>query len=333
MHDFLAVEDAHNHDDACHGHNHVERGFDQVVEFQLVFQRGGKHGQQHDGEEVRDVVAGVEETVGAAVEACLHALVVQKPFKEHRLDAAVDTHQQNQQGKRQTLAQDFLEKLEVDLETESFGMAQDDGKGKNKGDDVGHGLRLQIPDGVESFHREPTAPQHEAHDDDGQHTVEDGEDTVLLKEQQPLYVRPEEEDEGEQDLVEATPAQQLEFQAFVVAAEITDDEDDDSIEQSQQEFDFGEAAEVFREVLRVLRDVAAVEVGDAEVEQDVEEVGKVKQGLVGAVGGIAEDVLHLTVDAENPERLHQQVEKQQENNIFYEAVLHLCVQFMVCNSC
>ena len=123
-------------------------------------------------------------------------------------------------------------------------------------------------------------------------------------------------------MVEATPAQQLEFQAFVVAAEITDDEDDCGIEQSQQEFDFGEAAEVFGEVLRVLRDVAAVEVGDAEVEQDVEEVGKVKQGLVGAVGGVAEDVLHLTVDAENPERLHQQVEKQQENDIFYEAVLH-----------
>ena len=76
------------------------------------------------------------------------------------------------------------------------------------------------------------------------------------------------------------------------------------------------------EVLRVLRDGAAVEVGDAEVEQDVEKVGEVEKRLIGAVGGITEDVLHLTVDAENPERLHQQVEKQQEKDIFDEAVLH-----------
>ena len=32
--------------------------------------------------------------------------------------------------------------------------------------------------------------------------------------------------------------------------------------------------------------------------------------------------MHLAVDAENPERLHQQVEKQQEDDIFDEAVLH-----------
>ena len=201
-------------------------------------------------------------------------------------------------------------------------MAQDDGQGEDEGADVGQGLGLQVPDDVELVHREPSTPQHKAHDDDGQHTVEDGEDAILLKEQQALDVRPEEEDEGEQDLVEATPAQQLEFQSFVVAAEVADDEDDDGIKQSQKQLDFGEAAKMFREVLRVLCDGTAVEVGDAEVEQDVEEVGEVEQRLIGAVGGVAEDVLHLTVDAENPERLHQQVEKQQEDDILDEAVLH-----------
>ena len=54
---------------------------------------------------------------------------------------------------------------------------------------------------------------------------------------------------------------------------------------------------MLREVLWILRDAAAVEVGDAEVEQDVEEVREVEEGLVGAVGGIAKQVLHLTVDA------------------------------------
>ena len=79
---------------------------------------------------------------------------------------------------------------------------------------------------------------------------------------------------------------------------------------------------MFREVLGVLRDGAAVEIGDAEVEQDIKEVGEVEQGLIGAVGRVANQVLHLAVDAENPERFHQQVEKQQENDIFDEAVLH-----------
>ena len=79
---------------------------------------------------------------------------------------------------------------------------------------------------------------------------------------------------------------------------------------------------MLREVFRVLGDVAAVEVGDAEVEEDIEEVGEIEERLVGAVGGVAEQVLHLAVDAENPEWLHQQVEKQQEDDIFDEAVLH-----------
>ena len=123
-------------------------------------------------------------------------------------------------------------------------------------------------------------------------------------------------------MVQPAPEQQLEFQAFVVATAIADNEDDDGIEQSQDELDLGEPAEVLREVLRVLCDGTAVEVGDAEVEQDIEEVGEVEEGLVGAVGGVAEQVLHLAVDAENPERLHQQVEKQQEDDIFDEAILH-----------
>ena len=76
------------------------------------------------------------------------------------------------------------------------------------------------------------------------------------------------------------------------------------------------------EVLRVLGDRTAVEVGDAEVEEDIEKVGEVEERLVSAVGGITEQVLHFSVDAENPEGLHQQVEKQQEDDIFDEAVLH-----------
>ena len=108
-------------------------------------------------------------------------------------------------------------------------------------------------------------------------------------------------------MVEAAPAQQLELYAFVVAAEVADHKDDHRIKQTKQELDFSKATDVLRKIFCVLCDGAAVEVGDAEVKQDIKEVGEIEEGLVGAVGGIAKQVLHLTVDAQNPERLHQQV--------------------------
>ena len=79
---------------------------------------------------------------------------------------------------------------------------------------------------------------------------------------------------------------------------------------------------MFGEHLGVLRDIAAVEVGNAEVEKDIKKVGKVEESLVGAIGRVAEQVLHLTVDAENPERFYHEVQEKQENDIFYEAFLH-----------
>ena len=68
-------------------------------------------------------------------------------------------------------------------------------------------------------------------------------------------------------MVQSAPEQQFEFQTFVVADEVAHDEDDDGIEQPQQQLDFGETAKLLGKVFRVLRDAAAVEVGDAEVEQ------------------------------------------------------------------
>ena len=130
------------------------------------------------------------------------------------------------------MSQYLFEKLEVDLESEVFDVAQYNGQGENEGADVGQSLGLQVPDDIELFSREPAAPQHETHDDDGQHTVENAQDAVLFEEQQALYVRPEIKDERQEDLVETAPAQQLEFQSLAVAKEVADDENDDGIEQT-----------------------------------------------------------------------------------------------------
>ena len=62
---------------------------------------------------------------------------------------------------------------------------------------------------------------------------------------------------------------------------------------------------MLRKIFRVLGDVAAVEIGDAEVEKYIKEVGKVEDGEILSVEGIAKSVLHFQIDAEIPERLHQ----------------------------
>ena len=83
---------------------------------------------------------------------------------------------------------------------------------------------------------------------------------------------------------------------------------------------------MLRQHLIVARYVAAVEVGDAKVEQDIKQVSEVKNGEILPVKRVTKPVLNLQVNAEIPERLHQQVKKKQEYDILDEAVLHLFVR-------
>ena len=62
--------------------------------------------------------------------------------------------------------------------------------------------------------------------------------------------------------------------------------------------------------LGVLGDVAGVEVGDAQVQQDVEDIGQIEDGEVEAVDLVADGVLHAHLDAEYPEGFYQQVGQQ-----------------------
>ena len=60
----------------------------------------------------------------------------------------------------------------------------------------------------------------------------------------------------------------------------------------------------------MLRNVACVEVGDAQVEQDIEDVTEVEDGEIEAIHLVADSILHAYLDAENPEGFHQQVGQQ-----------------------
>ena len=88
----------------------------------------------------------------------MYALVVEQALQQERLDAAVDAHQQDQQGKRQALNEDLLEKLEIDLEAKMVDMLEHQEQGQGDGAQVGQGLDLQEPDHVEMSQREPSRP-------------------------------------------------------------------------------------------------------------------------------------------------------------------------------
>ena len=90
-----------------------------------------------------------------------------------------------------------------------------------------------------------------------------------------------------------------------------------------------DAGEMLGEELVVLRDVPVVEVGDPHVEEDVEQVREVGDGQIDAISpvtGVADQVLHFAVNAQNPERLHQKVQEEKKDNILDEAILHCSVE-------
>ena len=60
----------------------------------------------------------------------------------------------------------------------------------------------------------------------------------------------------------------------------------------------------------MLGNVAGVEVGDTEVEEDVEDVGKVEDGEIETVFIGSHGVLNPCFDAQNPEGFDEQVEEQ-----------------------
>ena len=74
--------------------------------------------------------------------------------------------------------------------------------------------------------------------------------------------------------------------------------------------------------LWVLGDVSRVEVGEAQIEQYVEDVGEVENGEVESVGAVAHGVLHAYLNAKNPEWLDDEVGQQQPEESGEKFLLH-----------
>ncbi len=77
------------------------------------------------------------------------------------------------------------------------------------------------------------------------------------------------------------------------------------------------------EQMIILRNILIVEIGDPEVQQDIQQERKIEQREVFAIRRISHLALHMRFDHEDPERLDHQVEEKKDNKIGDEFLLHV----------
>jgi len=85
------------------------------------------------------------------------------------------------------------------------------------------------------------------------------------------------------------------------------------IENTKYQPECEDVGKVERQTAFVLRYVAVVVVGDAQIEQNIENEREIEQRKIKSVLLSAHNVLHSAVDSENPERLDQQVQEDNKN--------------------
>ena len=65
----------------------------------------------------------------------------------------------------------------------------------------------------------------------------------------------------------------------------------------------------------VLCNVPVVEIGDPEIEKNIEEKRKIEYRKIKTILAWSHDILHRAVDAKNPEGLNQQIKKKEKTEI------------------
>ena len=151
--------------------------------------------------------------------------------------------------------------------------------------------------------------------------VGDRNEAVRLEQMQPGKVGPQVQYPRQQELIGNQEYKQV-ILIGAVAHCCTDAETDDGIHDAEQKFQHNDVGEIFLQQVAVLRDIAVVEIGDAEIEDDIEDNAEAEQRRIQSVFVRPDDILYRTVDAEYPERLDQQVDEQQKRQIGYKSFFH-----------
>jgi hypothetical protein len=79
---------------------------------------------------------------------------------------------------------------------------------------------------------------------------------------------------------------------------------------------------VFVEKLVILGNIPVVKIGNPEIEKNIKKERKIKNCEIKTVLTRSYNILHGTVDAKNPEWLHQQVKKKQKTKVGNKFTLH-----------
>ena len=127
----------------------------------------------------------------------------------------------------------------------------------------------------------------------------------------PGKVGPEVQEKRGQNLVKGQKDQQMNLE-IAVAHEVGYAEGYAKINRRKQQLKGHQRRNVLAEQVTVACDVSVVEDIDARIKEDIEQEGKVEQGVVDAIHFGPCHVLDGPVDAEQPEGLDQQVQRQQE---------------------
>lgn len=80
-------------------------------------------------------------------------------------------------------------------------------------------------------------------------------------------------------------------------------------------------AEVLTQQVMVLRDVAVVEIGKAEVEENIQKQRIVEDHSVLTITDVTDLSLHLRLHKNCPERLYQKIQHHEDGQIEYELFL------------
>jgi hypothetical protein len=177
------------------------------------------------------------------VDAGLEVAIGQESFEEDGVDAAVDAHQEYEHGKGETLAQDGGEHFAVEAPAEWAAVVKHGPQGDTDGEGVGSALDPHEgpnADGAVADKSEQEGSAAENH----QQPVKDGEHRIEPEELQAADVGPQEEDEGEHELIETEHSEHQEL-GGVVAEEQAGSEADDRIADGQKETKADDAREVF----------------------------------------------------------------------------------------
>lgn len=73
----------------------------------------------------------------------------------------------------------------------------------------------------------------------------------------------------------------------------------------------------------ILGNILIVEVGNTEIEKDIEKEGKIKERDVVTIDLCSYSNLNIPVNTKNPKRLDQQVEGQNKEEVGYKLALHV----------